>query len=58
MNSVAQNLGFKIERYRPEREHWGTFTNGTYDGLEGELQFNRAQLGWANLFQKYDKERY
>ena len=55
MDSIAKNLGFELDRYRPPSGLWGEFKNGSFDGLVGELQFERAQLGWANLYMKYDR---
>ena len=29
--------------------------NGSYNGLLGELQQEKSDIGWANLFYNYDR---
>ena len=55
MDAIASSLEFELDRYPPPKGLWGEFFNGSFDGLVGELQFERADLGWANLFMKYDR---
>jgi len=54
MDTIASSLNFSLERYQPPEGSWGELKNGSFDGLVGELQFEWADIAWANLFMKYN----
>ena len=51
MNTISHSLNFEMRISAPPNgEKWGEQTNGTFNGLVGELQQESSDVGWADLF--------
>ena len=59
MDSLATNLNFNMNiQPPPNGELWGENRNGSFTGLVGELQQDRSDIGWADLFLVPDRMKY
>jgi len=58
MKTISDNLGTSLDITNPPNgEKWGEKKeDGSFNGIVGELQFERADVGWANLFIKTDRK--
>ena len=59
IQTLAQTMNFTIDiQPPPNGELWGENKNGSFTGLVGQLQRERSDVGWANVYMVPDRMKY
>ena len=57
IKTLAQNMNFTIHiQPPPNGELWGENKNGSFTGLVGQLQREKSDVGWANVYMVPDRQ--